>query len=299
VRLRPLGLVLAAPMGAAVASSAMALGSATNGELLYLDQRDITSRLVIVGNGRRRSITRITGVNSVAWFRDGRRLAVLRSGSNLSEQVDVLDSVTGRSRRLLRLGIPTYHHVAVSPQGNVLALSRSDAASEIILFDLHTGRRTTFLRRRINSVNGIAWSPDGRTIAHVLPSGQGYGLIGLLDVAKGRRRIVSRTLFAKSPAWSPDGRRLAIQVRWGIGVVSVADGAFRRITSGGGRHRDHLPSWSPDGRTIAYEHDVGNCQNPHPGCNQEIYLVPTVGGKPRNLTRSPAPQTLPLWRPVP
>ena len=265
--------------------------------MLYLDVREITSRFVIAGNDRHRSITRITGVNSVSWFRDGRRLAILRAASNVSEEVDVLDRATGRSRRLLRLGIPTYHHIAVSPDGNMLALSRSNAIDEIVLFEIGTGRRKVFLRRRINALNGIAWSPDGRTIAHILPSGRGYGLIGLLDLRTGRRRIVSRRVFARSPAWAPDGRRLAVQVRWGIGIVDVRNGSFRRITSGGARHRDHLPSWSPDGRTIAYEHDVGNCQNPHPGCNQEIYLVPARGGKPRNLTRSPAPQTLPLWRP--
>jgi Tol biopolymer transport system component len=153
------------------------------------------------------------------------------------------------------------------------------------------------LRRRIDALDGLAWSPDGRTVAHVLPSERGLGLLGLLDVRTGRRRVVSRTLRGRSPAWSPDGRKLAVQTRWGIGVVSVADGAFARITSGGGRNRDHLPSWSPDGRWIAYEHDVGNCQNP-PGCNQEIYLVRAEGGRPRNLTRSPAPQTRPLWRPA-
>lgn len=290
---------LVALAAAAAASAATAATPLPRSELLYLELRDITSRFVLTaGQHPPRSIVRLSGVNSVAWFRDGRRLAVIRATSAVAAEVDLVDVASGSRRRILRLGIPSYHDVAVSPRGDELALTHSNAVHTLVLFSLRTHRRQVLLRRRINAVNGIAWSPDGRTIAHVLPSGRGYGLIGLLDLRTGRRRVVSRTLLAKSPAWSPDGRRLAVQVPWGIGIVAVDDGSFRRITSGGGRHRDHLPSWSPDGRTIAYEHDVGNCQNPHPGCNIEIYLVPSAGGKPRNLTRSPAPQTLPLWRPT-
>jgi Tol biopolymer transport system component len=291
-----LGLVTLAIAAAAAPASA----EAPRNDLLYLELRDVTSRFVLTAEGTpRRTITRLVGVNSVTWFRNGRRFAVLRASTNLSEEVDVVDAETGKRWRVLRLGIPTYHSVAVSPRGDALALTHSNAVHRLVVFSLRTQRRRVLLRRRINALDGIAWSPDGRTIAHVLPSGRGYGLIGLLDLRTGRRRVVSRTLLAKSPAWSPDGRRLAVQVPWGIGIVTVHDGSFRRITSGAARHRDHLPSWSPDGRTIAYEHDVGNCQNPRPGCNPEIYLVSAAGGKPRNVTRSPAPQTLPLWRPRP
>jgi Tol biopolymer transport system component len=294
---RPLA-ILAVAAAAATAAAAVDTPSPPN-ELLYLELRGVTSRFVLVG-GRHppRSIVSLVGVTSVTWSRSA-RLVVLRAASSVAAELDVVDAASGRARRILRLGIPSYHDVAVSPRGDEIALTHSNAVHRLVVVSLRTHRRRVFLRGRLNALNGIAWSPDGRTIAHILPSGKGYGLIGLLDVRTGRRRVVSRTLLAKSPAWSPDGRHLAVQVPWGIGVVAIRDGSFRRITSGGGRHRDHLPAWSPDGRTIAYEHDVGNCQNPHPGCNQEIYLVPTVGGKPRNLTRSPAPQTLPLWRPVP
>jgi Tol biopolymer transport system component len=79
--------------------------------------------------------------------------------------------------------------------------------------------------------------------------------------------------------------------------VSRLDGSHRHVVSPPDAFAA-APSWSPDGRTIAYEHDVGNCQKPRPVCNAEIYLVSTAGGKPRNLTRSPAPQTFPLWRPT-
>jgi Tol biopolymer transport system component len=295
VIVRPLATVAVA----AAATSAAGSTALPRSELLYLELRGVTSRFVLVhGADPPRTIARFDCVNSVAWSGDRRRLLVLRAATSVAQEVDVVDASTGRRRRVLRLGVPSYHDVAVSPKGNELALTHSNAVHELVLFSLRTHRRQVLLRGRINALNGIAWSPDGRTIAHVLPSGRGYGLIGLLDLRTGRRRVVSRTLLAKSPAWSPDGRRLAVQVPWGIGIVAVDDGGFRRIAGGGGRHRDHLPSWSPDGRTIAYEHDVGNCQNPHAGCNQEIYLVPSAGGKPRNLTRSPAPQTLPLWRPT-
>jgi len=61
-----------------------------------------------------------------------------------------------------------------------------------------------------------------------------------------------------------------------IFTVPIAGGIARRITSGNGI--DLFPRFSPDGEWIAFS---GNYDG-----NQEVYIVPSVGGTPKRLTYS-------------
>ena len=90
------------------------------------------------------------------------------------------------------------------------------------------------------------------------------------------------------PAWAPDGHELAV-ARSGSGLylIDVRTGVTRRLTR---RPTDASPTWSPDGRRIAFERQVSPT-------NWDIYLVPSRGGKPRPLLRTPAQETSAAWSP--
>ena len=71
--------------------------------------------------------------------------------------------------------------------------------------------------------------------------------------------------------------------RRGLDVyVTVVPGGRPRLLAGVAARDDFSPAWSPDGNLIAYR------RNPARGDEGEIMVVSASGGKPRNLTRSPA-----------
>ena len=86
--------------------------------------------------------------------------------------------------------------------------------------------------------------------------------------------------------YSPDGTRLAYTRQLeGVQAVFVAnaDGSNPvRLTHG---IWDNNPVWSPDGKSIAYYADEG----------ADIWVVPSTGGEPRQLTSGPASDGIRGW----
>jgi Tol biopolymer transport system component len=73
-----------------------------------------------------------------------------------------------------------------------------------------------------------------------------------------------RTMGVKTwccPSWSPNGRFIAYGTSdakgyaHGVGIVDVASGRVRQLTSALG---DWMPRWSPDGAEIAFMRDVSD-----------------------------------------
>ena len=145
---------------------------------------------------------------------------------------------------------------------------------------------------RNGSINLMpVWSPDARSVAY-LSYKNGYP--DLFRMFPFERRP-EQTLAAfvginSSPAWSPDGRAVALTLSKDgnpeIYVLTVASGAFRRITRHAGI--DTEPSWSPTGREMAFISD--RTGTPH------VFVMDIDGGNVRQVTTN-GHHTQPRWSP--
>ena len=142
-----------------------------------------------------------SGVSSVAWSRDGRRLAT----GSLDETAKVWDAETGKELLTLSGYRGCVRSVAWSPDGKRLATGSDDKTTKV--WDAGTGKELLTLTGSRASVSSVAWSPDGKRLAtgsvdrtaRVWDAETGKELLSL---SVGRGTVLS-------VAWSPDGKRLA------------------------------------------------------------------------------------------
>jgi tricorn protease len=89
------------------------------------------------------------------------------------------------------------------------------------------------------------------------------------------------------PALSPDGKRIAFVWRGDVWLADTAGGEAKRVTDH--VELDAYPLFSPDGNWLAFS----SLRNG----NWDIYLVPAMGGQPRQLTRSGGNEIATGWSP--
>lgn len=130
------------------------------------------------------------------------------------------------------------------------------------------------------SASDPAWSPDGRRLAYLAPGAGGAADVFVADAdGTHRGRLTATELEEASPTWAPDGRRLAVE-RNGSIVLLRADGVQGRTLARGAE-----PAWSPGGQRIAFS------------AGGDLFVVRTRGGRPQQVTSSPASESSPSWAP--
>lgn len=145
---------------------------------------------------------------------------------------------------------------------------------------------------------GIAWAPDGEALA-VASARHGSDDIFLLrpgDPDAGwldsfefpAERLTDLGAEEHSPSFSPDGSR--ILYHRGSGDLVVLDLAERSHTVLLEHWQRPDTDWSPDGRFIAYS-------IPDLDYNQDVWIVPSAGGEPYNVSRHPDDDVDPRWSP--
>jgi eukaryotic-like serine/threonine-protein kinase len=154
-----------------------------------------------VSGQRLRTVPMPTRLGSLAFSRDGRRLAA----GGTDGVVHVLDSVSGQQIHALRGHKRDVHEVAFTADGRWLASAGADATVRI--WDVQTGNPAHILRRHKGIVYSVAFSPDGKRVA----SGGLDKAVHVHDVATGQRvfALEGHTGAVRKVAFSADGRRLA------------------------------------------------------------------------------------------
>jgi Tol biopolymer transport system component len=110
--------------------------------------------------------------------------------------------------------------------------------------------------------------------------------------------------FALEPDWSPDGTKIAFRsgrVAAAEIYTENADGTgLAQLTSNA--FKDYTPAWSPDGSMIAFasnrnDPNFATCVTLFGGCNIDIFVMPTTGGSPVQVTFDSGTEHFPQFSP--
>lgn len=243
-------------------------------------------------------------ISRLTWSPDGRWLAMAEAQDVGNNQRIVMVSVeTGEKRPLTTPPTPANdYRPAFSPDGRQLAFVRD--------WDLYLTAVGGGDERRLTTgsrgIDGLAWTADGREI--IYDSGQGGNrTLWRVPVAGGEpEALFSGGSIYSFPAIAKQGRQLAF-------VESYLDSNIRRLelpatalTSGrtgrgiainwaamtkliNSQREDDSPQFSPDGKKIAFASNRAG--------SMEIWVCPSDGGSPLQLTRMVTPAGSPRWSP--
>jgi dipeptidyl aminopeptidase/acylaminoacyl peptidase len=191
--------------------------------------------------------------------------------------------------------------------------------AQIVVWSKNTGEANE-LTHLVGGIDSLAWSPDGKTIgflfienatrnAGALAAMKPWsGVIGEDGIEIQRVGIVDVTSKAFSLAtpgnlhvyefdWSPDSKHLAFvaanppgENNWWVAQLYTEEIAHPQPKSilntgkvSGPLHglQVAVPRWSPDGSQVAF---IGGLMSDQGVTGGDIYLIPSAGGEPRNLT---------------
>ena len=194
-------------------------------------------------------ISRRTGVVSVAFSPDGKRLA----SSDKDGKVWLWDASEGWEIARLQGHKGWAWSVTFSPDGTRLASGAEDGT--VRLWDAAGGQEIARLEGHKDWVDSVAFSPDGKRLA----SGGNDGMVRVWDAAGGREiaRLEGHMGDVWSIAFSPDGKLLASSADNGtVGLWDAAGGGGIARLEG---HRGRVSSvaFDPDGKLFASAGDDG------------------------------------------
>lgn len=247
-----------------------------------------------------------SGPASVAWSPDGRWLVYPMGGFLWKQEVGSTAAIQ------LTDAEGTDHQPDWSPDGKTIAFVRyTGRAMELMTLDLATGREAALTTAGAVNVEP-RWSPDGSKLAFVSTEGTGHFLLKVADVVAGklanlrtltpdRRSTTPRYYYSPfdqtlNPTWTRDGKALlALSNR----ELAHGSGHLVRIPVEGGTpvliHAEETswharPDVSPDGTRIVYSSHQGSQW-------QQLWMAPTQGGHPFQLTFGDWDATSPRWSP--
>ena len=178
--------------------------------------------------------------------------------------------------------------------------------------------------RRLTSVKGYLaspqWAPDGRNVAVLFtenapkaagplePAPRDAGVVedhfyeqrlSLVPAAGGAPRpLTPADTYVYEYCWAPDSKELAYTAakgngdnNWWIAELYAVDAASASVRHVAKPERQiAVPRYSPDARSIAF---IGGLMSDEGVTGGDIYVVPSAGGTPRDVT--PGRATSPSW----
>ena len=199
---------------------------------------------------------------------------------------------------------------AWSPDGSLIAFqSKKEGGNfQVYVMDVNGNNK-----RRVSTGQAIAhqaaWSPDGKTIAYVAGDKIDVGSpkeIYTVSVDGGApKQITTGGKDLSRPAWSPDGKSIMyldnLSDRFSDIMIMNADGTSPRKLADG--VRASTPQFNLAGDKVLYYFvslaapattTTGSAPGP---VGSDIYVIPTAGGQPANLTLNSQEDYQPVWSP--
>jgi dipeptidyl aminopeptidase/acylaminoacyl peptidase len=190
---------------------------------------------------------------------------------------------------------------------------------QIFLWSKKTGQ-SKVLTHVVGGIDDLAWSPDGKAIGFLFvenatrsagalaamkpwsgvigEDGVEIQRVGVVQVADGSfEQVTPATLHVYEFGWSPDSKHLAFvaanppgENTWWVAHLYTEEIASGKPTSildtmqvRGSLHglQIAVPRWSPDGSQIAF---IGGLMSDQGATGGDVYLIPSAGGTPKNIT---------------
>ncbi len=251
---------------------------------------------------------------TVAWsVREARADAV-----HLTDLASGEDKLMSTGTNTCSASAPTW-----SPDGSSIAYlgacGETRDQAQVYVWSKKTGESHQ-LTHLTGAITSPAWSPDGRSIGFLFvenatrsagalaamkpwagvigEDGVEVQRVGVVDVASGGfAQVTPAALHVYEFDWSPDSAQLAYvaapppgENTWWIAQLytqPVHDGHpsslvdTQKITGPLNKLQIALPRWSDDGKQIAF---IGGLMSDQGSTGGDIWAVPSIGGKPKDLT---------------
>jgi Tol biopolymer transport system component/peroxiredoxin len=173
---------------------------------------------------------------------------------------------------------------AVSPDGEWLTFSsRRSGNLDIWIMHTETGK-TRQITSNPATDNEARWSPDGKQLCFVTQR-SGSQDVYVVDLETGKETPIATQPYNEDyPSFSQDGSEIVFtggpRGFREVQVYNFASGKIRTITRGFGYVGS--ANFSPDGKQIVFHAYYDNNYN---SGKSDVYIVPSEGGKPVNVTR--------------